>query len=249
MMGRLKSDQDHLFHEFHLGTRFLKIIWCGRLPLYGSCPPSKSSSKRKCLTLRPWRRTSFKASIPILICPKKRAVRSVSYEGTQSRNGLADDQRVHLPCALIGVDCFGIGHEASDVVLEEDAVAAEQLARIADGFAAFDRAERLRERRMLVAHHTFVLKLRKTQHHRLGGCDVAKHADQQILDELESADRPPELRPLRRIAERMLVGSHLAAYGEPRHAGARHPENLGGVLERVCVLQAVGLGNTAVTHG
>src|SRR6266478_2012927 len=81
-----------------------------------------------------------------------------SHEGTQSCNGLADDQRVHLPCALIGVDCFGIGHEASDVVLEQDAVAAEQLARITDGFAAFDRAERLRERRMLIAHHTFVLK-------------------------------------------------------------------------------------------
>lgn len=32
------------------------------------CPASKSSSKRKCLMLRPRRRTSFKASIPILIC-------------------------------------------------------------------------------------------------------------------------------------------------------------------------------------
>src|ERR1700674_1691516 len=91
-----------------------------------------------------------------------------SYEGTQSRNGLADDQRVHLPCAFVGIDRFCIGHEASDVVLEQDAVAAEQLARIADGFPAFDRAEGLRERRMLIAHHAFVLKLRKTQHHRLG---------------------------------------------------------------------------------
>ncbi len=35
---------------------------------YVSCPASKSSSKRKCFTLRPRRRTSFKASIPILIC-------------------------------------------------------------------------------------------------------------------------------------------------------------------------------------
>ena len=65
--------------------------------------------------------------------------RLASYEGTQSRNGLADDQRVHLPCALIGVNCSVIGHEASDVVLEQDAVATEQLARIADGLATFDR--------------------------------------------------------------------------------------------------------------
>src|SRR5207244_8392770 len=70
-----------------------------------------------------------------------------SYEGTQSRNGLADDQRVHLPCALIGVDCFGIGHEASDVVLEQDAVAAEQLARLAAGFPASVCAAGLRKRR------------------------------------------------------------------------------------------------------
>src|ERR1700692_4965577 len=127
-----------------------------------------------------------------------------SYEGTQSRNGLADDQRVHFPCALVEIDRFRTGHEASDVLLEQDAVAAEQLARIADGFSAFDRAERLRERRMLIAHHAFVLKLRKTQHHRLRRCDVTEHPHQQILDELESADRPAELRPLRRIAERML---------------------------------------------
>src|SRR6202051_332122 len=126
-----------------------------------------------------------------------------SYEGTQSRNGLADDQRVHFPCALVEIDRFRTGHEASDVLLEQDAVAAEQLARIADGFAAFDRAERLRKRRMLIAHHAFVLKLSETQHHRLGRGDVAKHAHEQILDKLESADRPPELRPLCRIAQRM----------------------------------------------
>ena len=36
--------------------------------LYVSCPASKSSSKCKCFTLRPRRRTSFKAAIPILIC-------------------------------------------------------------------------------------------------------------------------------------------------------------------------------------
>jgi hypothetical protein len=37
MMGRLKSDQGQLFYEFHL-TRFLKIIWCGRLTLHSIYP-------------------------------------------------------------------------------------------------------------------------------------------------------------------------------------------------------------------
>src|SRR5882724_4407616 len=80
-----------------------------------------------------------------------------SDKGAQSRNGLADDQRVHLSGALVGVDRFGVGHETPDVVLEQDAVAAEQLACIADGFPAFDGAECLRQRSMLIAHHTFVL--------------------------------------------------------------------------------------------
>lgn len=40
----------------------------GVMPLHASCPASKSSSKRKCFTLRPRRRTSFRASTPILIC-------------------------------------------------------------------------------------------------------------------------------------------------------------------------------------
>ena len=53
---------------------------------------------------------------------------------------------------------------------------------------------------MLIAHHAFVLKLRKTQHHRLGRGDIAEHPHEQVLDELEAADRLAELRPLGCIA-------------------------------------------------
>src|ERR1700722_3497611 len=42
----------------------------------------------------------------------------VSNEGTQSGNGLADDQRVHLPCALVGVNRLGIGNETADVIVQ-----------------------------------------------------------------------------------------------------------------------------------
>src|SRR5271170_6569464 len=65
-------------------------------------------------------------SAPFMVVPHLRW--HASYEGTQSRNGLADDQRVDLPCALVGVYRFCVGHEPSNVVLEQDAVAAEQLA-------------------------------------------------------------------------------------------------------------------------
>src|SRR5688500_13132461 len=48
-------------------------------------------------------------------------------------DGPADDQGVHLTGALVGVDRLCVGDEAADVVLEQDAVAAHQLAGPAHG--------------------------------------------------------------------------------------------------------------------
>ena len=47
-----------------------------------------------------------------------------SDKGTQSRNGFADDQRAHLPGALVGIDRFCVGDEPPNVILEEDAIVA-----------------------------------------------------------------------------------------------------------------------------
>src|SRR5262249_12421528 len=167
-------------------------------------------------------------------------------EGAEASYGFSYDQRVHFARAFIGIDSFGVSNEATDMVLEQDAVAAEQLARIADSLAAFHRGEGFRQRRMLVFHQSLVLQLAQPQHHRLAGGDVAEHAHEQVLDELETADRLAELNPLVRVAQRMLVGAHLAAHREPRHASARHPQDFPAVLERVGVLQAVRLGHAAI---
>ena len=59
-------------------------------------------------------------------------------EGAEASYGFSYDQRVRFARAFIGIDSFGVGNEATDVVLEQDAVAAEQFARIADSLAAFD---------------------------------------------------------------------------------------------------------------
>src|ERR1700740_2329793 len=128
-------------------------------------PSTLSSAATKCISDVPGlpKQTSTpdptsvrrRLSAPFMLFPLRQYA---SHESTQSRDRLADDQGVHFPCALVGVDRFGISHEAADVVLEQDTVATEQLARIANGLTAFDRAERLRERRMFIAHHTFVLK-------------------------------------------------------------------------------------------
>src|SRR5882724_10334579 len=66
-------------------------------------------------------------------------------EGAKTSNRLADDQGVHLSRTLIRVDCFRIGNEPTDVVLEQDAVPAKQFAGVADRLAALDRTERLCE--------------------------------------------------------------------------------------------------------
>src|SRR5262245_42699107 len=56
-------------------------------------------------------------------------------ERAQAGDRLRDDQRLHLPGALIGVERLGVGDEAADVVVEHNAVAAEQLPRPVHGLA------------------------------------------------------------------------------------------------------------------
>src|ERR1700685_1201266 len=51
-----------------------------------------------------------------------------SNEGAVTGDGLADDQILHLICAFVGVQRLGIAEEARDIVVGDDAVAAEHLA-------------------------------------------------------------------------------------------------------------------------
>jgi hypothetical protein len=71
-----------------------------------------------------------------------------------------DDQGVHLPFALVGVDCFRVCDEASDVMLQQDSVVAQQFVCLTDGFAHPDRTPGLRERRMPILCAPLVLQLR-----------------------------------------------------------------------------------------
>ena len=52
-------------------------------------------------------------------------VSPTTYERTEPGDGAPDDQCVHLPRAFVGVDGFGVGDEASDVVLQENPVATQ----------------------------------------------------------------------------------------------------------------------------
>src|ERR1700686_4074239 len=84
----------------------------------------------------------------------------MSHEGAVTGDGLADDQILHLIGAFVGVQRLGIGEEAREIVVGDDAVAAQDLAAPRDRLARFRRAKRLRQRRMMVVKLAFIIKLR-----------------------------------------------------------------------------------------
>ena len=154
-------------------------------------------------------------------------------------DGLADDQILHLIRAFVGVERFAVRKEARDLVVGDDAVAAQQLAGPGDGLAALGRAERLGERRMRVRQLAFGVQLRLAHDQALRGRDVGDHLGEQILHQLERADRLAELQALLRVFERGLVGAHRASGRHPRHGVACHLQHLRGVAERVAALETV----------
>src|ERR1700752_437812 len=52
----------------------------------------------------------------------------MSHEGAVTGDGFADDQILHLIGAFVGIERLGIGEEASEIVVGDDAVAAQDLA-------------------------------------------------------------------------------------------------------------------------
>src|ERR1700739_771678 len=82
-----------------------------------------------------------------------------SHKYTQSGHTLAADQRLHLAGALVGVESLRVGDKAADVVIQHNAVAAQQLPCPMNRLAHPHRAIGLRQRGLLVAIHPFVLQL------------------------------------------------------------------------------------------
>jgi hypothetical protein len=57
---------------------------------------------------------------------------TASDEGAVTGKGAPDDESVHLAGSFIGVDGLGVGNEATDVVIQQDSIATEQLAGPSD---------------------------------------------------------------------------------------------------------------------
>src|SRR5258708_3432569 len=126
---------------------------------------------------------------------------SESDESAKSSDRFADDQRVHLSCAFVGVEGLRVRDEAADMMVQEDAIGAEQLTRPADSFTHPDRAHTFRKRSMFVPHETLILQLREPEAQRLRRADVAQHPEQQILHKLKSCNRAAELNALLGVAQ------------------------------------------------
>src|SRR5262249_40450461 len=158
-------------------------------------------------------------------------VRPYSHVGAEPGDLLAHDQVLHLIGAFVGVERLGIGEEARHVIIDEDAVAAEQLSRPGNRLARLGRRERLRKRRLLFVKLPLVRELCRANHHALARPDVADHLRKLVLNELERADRLSELQSLLCVLDRVLVGAHLDARRLPPDEIPRPTQHARGVAE------------------
>src|SRR5262245_2196396 len=176
--------------------------------------------------------------------------RPCSHVGAEPGDLLADDQVLHLICTFVGVERLGIREEARHVIIDEDAVAAEQLSRPGNRLARLGRRERLRERRLLFRKLALVRELCRANHHALAGRDVAEHFRKQILYELERADRLSELQSLLGVLDRVLVGAHLDARRLPPDEIPRPTQHARGVAEGLSAgREPIFIRHPAVLHG
>src|SRR5215510_14473671 len=102
---------------------------------------------------------------------------------------------MHLAGASVRIDCLGIGNKQRDVVVEHNAVAAENFPCPAYGLAHSIGADRFRQCRMFVTVDALVLRLRQSDDQSKRGGEVTQHPHQQILDELKSSNGLSELLP------------------------------------------------------
>ena len=99
-------------------------------------------------------------------------------------------------------------------------------------------------------------RLGELHDHREGRREVAEHARELLLHELEPADRTAELLALAYVGDGGLQGAGLDAGGDPGDVGAHRAKNEGDITPRVHALQPgrfghshTGEGDEGVLHG
>src|SRR5688500_4549511 len=140
------------------------------------------------------------------VCPVGAGLkRPSSTECGDARDGVAEDQGVHLFRAFVGPYALQVAHVAHRGIVERDAVTAEDgagFARYLNGFpyvVEFAEAYLVGSERACVLHPANVKREERTL------SDLNQHVRQLLLDELEGSNRPSELLPLFRVSKCGLV--------------------------------------------
>src|SRR5204863_3717188 len=112
---------------------------------------------------------------------------------------LADDQRMDLVGAFVGVDALEIDHVAKDRVLEADAVGAEDAAGSAGDLEGHRDVGALPEADLLRPQAAGILQAPELERQELALGEAGQHVDELLLRELERRDRTVELLPQLRV--------------------------------------------------
>src|SRR5438445_1630891 len=93
------------------------------------------------------------------------------------------------------------------------------------------------------------MQLRLAYDQALRSGDIRQHSREEVLNQLERADRFSELETLLGILDRGLERAHRASGRHPGDGVARHLQNFGRVAERVAALETIFFRHAAIFQG
>src|SRR5215467_250676 len=106
-------------------------------------------------------------------------------KGTQSCDGFAQNEVLHLICAFVIEKHFSVCEVSPDVVIDGNTVAAKDLPSPRHSFATLGGRKSLGERCLSVCHLALVIQLCHSTHQALTGSYVRDHFSEKILYELK----------------------------------------------------------------
>src|SRR3989441_5845058 len=143
-----------------------------------------------------------------------------SAERVMSGDVLPDDEPMHVLGTLVGIHRLQVQHVSDDGIFVDDAVGAENVARLAGGVERDPDVVHLRHADLLGAYRPLLLQPAETEAEELTLGDLRDHRHQLALDELVSGDRLGEHEALARILERAVVAGARRSEGAPGDAVA-----------------------------
>src|SRR5688500_1955849 len=171
----------------------------------------RSSSTTTARTTQP---TILMRLPPKLPAVEHKGLRLLPLEGGEPRDRAAQDQRVHVMRALVGVDRLKIGGVAHHVELGADAVAAMHVACDPGDIQRLPAIVALQEADRLGDQLAFLEPASDAERSLQAERDLRHHVGQLELDELVGGEGLAELLPVERVlpgcSETGLGGTHRA---------------------------------------